>query len=86
MWRFFCRLASDTAPFRGGGFSCFMVLLVYGSVAQWIEQLRPKEKVVRSTRARATIHAKFAHLGIFSYHRSMYNSARQEENTHLNKL
>ena len=26
-----------------------------GSVAQWIEQLRPKEKVARSTRARATI-------------------------------
>ena len=25
-----------------------------GSVAQWIEQLRPKEKVVRSTRAGAT--------------------------------
>ena len=28
--------------------------LLDGSVAQWIEQLRPKEKVVRSTRARAT--------------------------------
>ncbi len=26
-----------------------------GSVAQWIEQLRPKEKVGRSTRLRATI-------------------------------
>lgn len=26
----------------------------YGSVAQWIEQFRPKEKVVRSTRTRVT--------------------------------
>lgn len=27
----------------------------------------------------------FAHLGIFSCRRSMYNSAKQEENTHLNE-
>lgn len=31
-----------------------MVYYRYGPVAQWIEQLRPKEKVMRSTRVRAT--------------------------------
>lgn len=41
-------------PLSRGGFSCFVLLWRHGSVAQWIEQLRPKEKVVRSTRARAT--------------------------------
>ena len=28
--------------------------MCYGPVAQWIEQLRPKEKVVRSTRTGVT--------------------------------
>ena len=28
---------------------------MFGSVAQWIEQFRPKEKVVRSTRTGVTI-------------------------------
>ena len=32
----------------------FMIQYSCGSVAQWIEQLRPKEKVVRSTRIWAT--------------------------------
>ena len=32
-------------------------MLIRGPVAQWIEQLRPKEKVVRSTRSWATIKA-----------------------------
>ena len=31
-----------------------MVKFWYGPVAQWIERLRPKEKVVRSTRDWAT--------------------------------
>ena len=31
-----------------------IIIARFGLVAQWIEQLRPKEKVVRSTRARAT--------------------------------
>ena len=38
-----------------------------GPVAQWIEQLRPKEKVVRSTRTRVTkFELKAATNGIFS--------------------
>ena len=46
----------------------FIVLWYYGgsgSVAQWIEQLRPKEKVVRSTRARATKYVFYRLLAIF---------------------
>ena len=31
------------------------IILGAGPVAQWIERLRPKEKVVRSTRTRVTI-------------------------------
>ena len=33
-------------------------LVLLGPVAQWIEQFRPKEEVVRSTRTRITKHKK----------------------------
>lgn len=36
-----------------------------GLVAQWIEQLRPKEKVVRSTRTRVTIPESEPEIGSF---------------------
>lgn len=61
-------------PLSWGGFSCFVLLWRHGSVAQWIEQLRPKEKVVRSTRARATILELESEIGSFFV---IYNRAER---------
>ncbi len=52
-----------------------------GSVAQWIEQLRPKEKVVRSTRTRVTKFELKAALTAFFLPRSVYNRTSVRENT-----
>ena len=54
-----------------------------GSVAQWIEQLRPKEKVVRSTRARATNSRIESPIWAIFRPRSIRNRASYEEITHL---
>ena len=60
-------IASITKPFR--------ILLKYlgGPVAQWIEQLRPKEKVVRSTRIWATIYEVGSGLVLSVLARKCYN-------------
>ena len=49
--------------------------IIYGPVAQWIEQFRPKEEVVRSTRTRVTIFL----LRNFSHTRRILVAPRAED-------
>ena len=58
-----------------------------GPVAQWIERLRPKEKVVRSTRAWATTYASCACLNLLLARRRLERRTNfEKKSTHMSRI